>query len=161
MKAPIPLPPFLCHGRWSFSDRLNVQPKRSYNPYQARAVNKQNDFVTEIFFFSVWRPQRGELRLDFCSAARFRKNRVGSGDPAKRLLGLSRDSRSPYLKTLEPRQPSSATIQRRSAVQKLRQFTQRLSIRDEGGCRPHRPREAAGGWLQLLVDVPLGRMLQN
>jgi hypothetical protein len=54
--------------------------------------------------------------------------------PAKRLFGLSRDSGSRDPLTLNPRLPSSAPIQRRGAVQKLQQYTLRLSIQYEGGC---------------------------
>ena len=53
--------------------------------------------------------------------------------PAKHLFGLGRDSGSSDPLTLNPRRPSSATIQRRSAVQKLMQYTLRLSIQYEGG----------------------------
>jgi hypothetical protein len=36
---------------------------------------------------------------------------------------------------LNPTGPSSAAIERRSAIQKLIQYTRRLSIQNEGGCR--------------------------
>ena len=132
------------------------------NPYQARAVNRQKHFLRKSFSFRL-RPRERELRLSF---------QLGSSDLEAPWIWTTWGIRlNAYLdsigtagvvclKTFNPRQPSSATIQRRSAIQKLKQYTHRLSIRIEGGCHFRACCQGLGG-SSFFVDMSVGRMLPN
>ena len=83
------------------------------------------------------RPQSGNSDLVSYRAVSnwFPRAESRERSPAKHLFGFIRASVESFPKTLNPTGPSSTAIQRRGAIQKQQQYTQRLSIQNEGGCR--------------------------